>query len=43
MKPRLSKDDKGYLRLYALYRAIEASKDGRAPVGAAGRSGEFPL
>lgn len=27
----LSKDDKGYLRLYALYRAIEASKDGRAP------------
>ena len=28
----LSKDDKGYLRLYALYRAIEASKDGRAPV-----------
>jgi hypothetical protein len=28
----LTKDDKGYLRLYALYRAIEASKDGRAPV-----------
>ena len=27
----LSKDDKGYLRLYALYRAIEASKDSRAP------------
>jgi hypothetical protein len=27
----LSKDEKGYLRLYALYRAIEASKDGRAP------------
>lgn len=27
----LSRDDKGYLRLYALYRAIEASKDGRAP------------
>lgn len=27
----LSKDDKAYLRLYALYRAIEASKDGRAP------------
>lgn len=27
----LSKDDKGYLRLYALYRAIDASKDGRAP------------
>lgn len=27
----LSKDDKGYIRLYALYRAIEASKDGRAP------------
>lgn len=27
----LSRDDRGYLRLYALYRAIEASKDGRAP------------
>jgi hypothetical protein len=27
----LSRDDKGYLRLYALYRAIETSKDGRAP------------
>lgn len=27
----LTKDEKGYLRLYALYRAIEASKDGRAP------------
>ncbi|MBI1264001.1 MAG: hypothetical protein GC187_04620 [Alphaproteobacteria bacterium] len=27
----LSRDDKGYLRLYALYRAIDASKDGRAP------------
>lgn len=27
----LSRDEKGYLRLYALYRAIEASKDGRAP------------
>ena len=27
----LSKDEKGYLRLYALYRAIDASKDGRAP------------
>ena len=27
----LSRDDKGYLRLYALYRAIEASKNGRAP------------
>lgn len=27
----LSRDDKGYLRLFALYRAIEASKDGKAP------------
>jgi len=27
----LSRDEKGYLRLYALYRAIESSKDGRAP------------
>ncbi|KAA5802189.1 hypothetical protein F1654_10125 [Alkalicaulis satelles] len=27
----LSRDDKAYLRLYALYRAIDASKDGRAP------------
>ncbi|WP_297730794.1 hypothetical protein [uncultured Maricaulis sp.] len=28
----LSRDDKNYLRLYALYRGSEASKDGRAPV-----------
>ena len=27
----LSRDEKGYLRLYALYRAIETSKDGKAP------------
>ena len=27
----LSRDDKGYVRLFALYRAIEASKTGRAP------------
>ena len=27
----LSRDDKGYLKLYALYRAIEASKTGKAP------------
>ncbi|GGE40829.1 hypothetical protein GCM10011367_14230 [Marinicauda pacifica] len=27
----LSKDDKGYLRLFALYRAIEASKTNKAP------------
>jgi hypothetical protein len=27
----LSRDDKNYLRLYALYRGTEASKDGRAP------------
>ena len=27
----LSRDETGYLRLYALYRAIEASKTGRAP------------
>jgi hypothetical protein len=27
----LSKDDKNYLRLYSLYRASEASKDGRPP------------
>ena len=27
----LSRDDKGYLRLYALYRGIEGSKDGRTP------------
>ncbi|AZU03257.1 hypothetical protein X907_0713 [Glycocaulis alkaliphilus] len=27
----LSRDDKGYLRLFALYRAIEASRDGKAP------------
>lgn len=27
----LSRDDRAYLRLYALYRAIEVSKDGRAP------------
>lgn len=27
----LSRDNKGYLRLFALYRAIEASKDGKAP------------
>ncbi len=27
----LSRDDKGYLRLFALYRAIEASRNGKAP------------
>lgn len=27
----LSRDDKNYLKLYALYRGSEASKDGRAP------------
>lgn len=27
----LSRDDKGYLRLFCLYRASEASKDGKAP------------
>jgi hypothetical protein len=27
----LSRDDKNYLKLYALYRGTEASKDGRAP------------
>lgn len=27
----LGKDDKGYMRLFALYRAIEASKTGKAP------------
>lgn len=27
----LTRDEKGYLRLYALYRAIDASKDGKAP------------
>lgn len=27
----LSRDDKGYVRLFALYRAIEAAKDGKAP------------
>ena len=27
----LTRDDKGYLRLFALYRAIEASKNGKAP------------
>ncbi|MFW6412512.1 MAG: hypothetical protein ACOC0V_00105 [Oceanicaulis sp.] len=27
----LSRDDKAYLRLYALYRAIDYSKDGKAP------------
>jgi hypothetical protein len=27
----LTADDKGYMRLFALYRAIEHSKDGRAP------------
>ncbi|MEO1040180.1 MAG: hypothetical protein AAFX09_11595 [Pseudomonadota bacterium] len=27
----LSRDDKGYLRLFALYRAIEVSKNGKAP------------
>lgn len=27
----LSRDDKGYLRLFALYRAIEASRDRKAP------------
>lgn len=27
----LSRDDKGYLRLFALYRAIDVSKTGRAP------------
>ncbi len=27
----LSKDDKGYLRLFALYRAIESTGDGRPP------------
>lgn len=27
----LSSDDKGYLRLFALYRAIEFARDGRAP------------
>lgn len=27
----LSRDDKGYMRLFALYRAIEASKSGKAP------------
>ncbi|MCW5724889.1 MAG: hypothetical protein KIS81_08010 [Maricaulaceae bacterium] len=27
----LNRDEMGYMRLYALYRAIEASKDGKAP------------
>ena len=28
----MGRDDKNYLRLYALYRASEASKDGKAPM-----------
>ena len=37
----LSRDEKGYLRLYALYRAIEASKDGRAPAELRAHADDF--
>jgi hypothetical protein len=37
----LSKDEKGYLRLYALYRAIDASKDGRAPAELRAQADDF--
>ena len=37
----LSKDEKGYLRLYALYRAIDASKDGRAPAELRAHADDF--
>lgn len=37
----LSRDEKGYLRLYALYRAIEASRDGRAPAELRAQADDF--
>jgi hypothetical protein len=37
----LSKDEKGYLRLYALYRAIDASKNGRAPAELRAQADDF--
>lgn len=37
----LSKDEKGYLRLYALYRAIDVSKDGRAPTELRAHADDF--
>ncbi|MGX6646959.1 hypothetical protein ACWCOP_03320 [Maricaulaceae bacterium MS644] len=37
----LSRDEKGYLRLYALYRAIDASKDGRAPAELRAQTEDF--
>ncbi|MEE2525506.1 hypothetical protein V0U79_03950 [Hyphobacterium sp. HN65] len=37
----LTQDDKGYLRLFALYRAIEHSKDGRAPAALRDHAEDF--
>ncbi|WP_421792845.1 hypothetical protein [Hyphobacterium sp.] len=37
----LSGDDKGYLRLFALYRAIEHSRDGRAPAALRDHAEDF--
>jgi len=37
----LSRDDKGYIRLFCLYRASEASKDGRAPAGLRSNADNF--
>lgn len=37
----LTPDDKGYLRLFALYRAIEHSKDGRAPAALRDHAEDF--
>ncbi|XBQ14836.1 MAG: hypothetical protein ABL308_07640 [Oceanicaulis sp.] len=37
----LSRDDRNYLRLYALYRAIEASKDGKPPAELRAQAEDF--
>ena len=37
----LSRDDKGYIRLFCLYRASEASKDGRAPASLRSQADNF--
>lgn len=37
----LSRDDMGYLRLFALYRAAEAAKDGKAPAALRDQAEDF--
>tara|TARA_R110002072_G_scaffold90929_4_gene203207 strand:- start:1009 stop:1500 length:492 start_codon:yes stop_codon:yes gene_type:complete len=37
----LSRDDRGYLRLFCLYRATESTKDGRAPASLRAQAEDF--